>query len=74
MKKKPVDFPLMPGETREERTREEESMAENEGVEEWTLCLGRRDAPGSVQSESEEGEKGTEESIQDMERRGGRGE
>ena len=43
-------------------------MAENEGVEEWTLCLGRRDAPGSVQSESEEGEKGTEECIEDMER------
>lgn len=67
MRKKPVDFPLMPGETQEDRKREEESMAQNEGVEEWTLCLGRRDVPG-VQSESEEGEKGTEESIEDTER------
>ena len=39
-------------------------MAQNEGDEEWTLCLGRRDVPGG---ESEEGEKGTEECIEDTE-------
>lgn len=41
-------------------------MAKYEGVEEWTLCLGKRDMPGSAQSESD-GEKEAEENDDDRE-------
>ncbi len=66
MKKTPVVFPLMPGETQEDRKREEENMAKYESVDEWTLCLRKRDVPGSAQSESD-GEKDTEENDDDRE-------
>ncbi|KAK2459784.1 hypothetical protein APHAL10511_008216 [Amanita phalloides] len=68
MRKTPVVFPLMPGETQEDRNREEERMARQRSTEEWTLCLGKRDVPGSGQSESEvekEAEQSTYESAEE---------
>ena len=41
-------------------------MWRNTSVDEWTLCLGKRDVPGSAQSESD-GEKDTEENGDDRE-------
>ncbi|KIL62160.1 hypothetical protein M378DRAFT_12995 [Amanita muscaria Koide BX008] len=64
MKRQP--FPLMPRETDDCRQQEEDEE-KTLNMDEWTLCLGTRDFPGSGQPESEGRREGTKSGIDTQE-------